>query len=142
MIESADQPTFYLFISFMHDLLAKWSNLIYFKFIYLFHYRKESLAYGALNWNFKEKLKWNIVTLMENELLTSVTSRCGWQMLLPCQMYIKWRCLQPTETFIFMICQHQFTHHNFVCVVSVLNSPDEAVILFSPCTVICILRIY
>lgn len=33
-------------------------------------------------------------------------------------MFIKWHWQQPTEMFIFMICQHHYTLHNFVFVVS------------------------
>lgn len=92
---------------------SKWSH--YFVFI-----RKESLEYGARNWSFKGKLKWSITALMLNGAPTSVISRCGWQMLLLCRMCIRWLFQPPTGTYIFMTCQHQFTHHNFIFVVSVV----------------------
>ena len=56
---------------------------------------------------------------MLNGAPTSVISRCGWQMLLLCRMCIRWLSQPPTGTCIFMTCQHQFTHHYFIFVVSV-----------------------
>lgn len=57
---------------------------------------------------------------MLNGAPTSVISRCGWQMLLLCRTCIRWLFQPPTGTCIFMTCQHQFTCHYFIFVVSVI----------------------
>ena len=99
---------------------STWSRSII-NFLVIIVFRKELLVSGVQNWTFKGKLKWSIITLRLSELPTRDTSRCGLQMLLLCPMCIKWLCLPQTETSIFMICPHQFTHHNFILMVSYLN---------------------